>query len=151
MTSPVVASTKGITLRLRRRFTASREAIFRAWTNPEALRRWWCPAGWTPAEMEVDLRVGGFYRLGMRRSEGVPAICVRGRFVEVTAPEKLSYTWNWENAFEQMPETLVTVKLTDCGGATEVELTHEALPEIPICLRHRTGWLEAWQRLEGIL
>jgi uncharacterized protein YndB with AHSA1/START domain len=151
MTPQVVAPPKGITLRLRRRFASSREAIYHAWTTPEALRRWWCPAGWMPAEMEVDLCEGGLYRLGMRRVKGGPTVYVHGRFVEISAPHKLIYTWKWENAFEQMPETRVTVRLTEHGGATELELTHEPLPEIPVCLRHRTGWVEAWQRLEGIL
>ncbi len=151
MTLPVAAPPHGITLRLRRRFAASRERIFRAWTDPETLRRWWCPAGFTPAEMEVDLRVGGLYRLGMRRVEGGSTVYICGRFVEISTPEKLSYTWKWENAFERMPETQVTLRLTECGGGTELELTHEPLPEIPVCLRHRAGWVEAWKRLEGLL
>ena len=45
-----------ITLRLRRRFQAPRETVFTAWTKPEALKQWWCPQGWTPAEIEVDLQ-----------------------------------------------------------------------------------------------
>ena len=65
-------------------------------------------------------------------------------FVEIWTPEKLSYTWKWENAFERTPESQVTLRLTESGGATELELTHEPLPEIPVCLRHRAGWVEAW-------
>lgn len=151
MTSQVTAPPKGITLRLRRRYPRRSEVVFRAWTNPDALRRWWCPAGWAPAEFEVDLRVGGAYRLGMRRIEGGDAVYVRGRFLVVSPPETLIYTWKWENAFEQMGETQVTVKFIDCAGGTELELTHEPLPEISICLRHRTAWVEAWRRLDGVL
>jgi uncharacterized protein YndB with AHSA1/START domain len=141
----------GIALRLSRRFARPAEAVFRAWTNPETLRRWWCPAGWTPAEMEVDLRTGGAYRLGMRRVENGETVYVCGHFLEVCAPEKLVYTWKWENAFEQMPETQVTVTFVELAGVTELQLIHEPLPEIPICLRIRTGWLEAWQRLKEVL
>ena len=151
MMPQVIAPVKGISLRLHRRLSKPREAIFRAWTTPELLRRWWCPAGWVPAEIEVDLRVGGAYRLGMRRVDGGGLVYVHGHFLEVCAPEKLIYSWKWENVFEQMPETKVTVRFTESAGETELELTHEPLPEIPICLRHRSGWIEAWRRLEESL
>ena len=41
----------GNAFRLQRRFAASREKVFRAWTDPEALIQWWCPEGWIPAEL----------------------------------------------------------------------------------------------------
>ena len=144
------ATAEGIALRLSRRFARPAEAVFRAWTDPEALRRWWCPAGWTPAEIAVDLRAGGAWCLGMRRVENGETVYIRGRFLEVCVPEKLVYTWKWENAFEQVPETQVTVRFVELAGITELELIHEPLPEIPICLRIRTGWLEAWQRLKEV-
>jgi len=50
-----------------------------------------------------------------------------------------------------MPKTHVTVQFTDLGAATELLLTHENLPEIPVCLEHRSGWLAAWTRLEHTL
>jgi uncharacterized protein YndB with AHSA1/START domain len=75
---------------------------------------------------------------------------VRGIFQEVRPPERLVYTWQWENAFEDMPETQVTVEFNDLGAATELLLTHENLPEIPICLQHRSGWAVALDRIERI-
>jgi uncharacterized protein YndB with AHSA1/START domain len=146
-----VAQRAGIAFRLRRRFTAPRENVFRAWTDPQVLKRWWCPPGWAPAEIEVDLRVGGAYRIGMRRVENGPPIYVYGSFLEVQIPERLMYTWRWENAFEQMPQTRVTVQFLESGGITEVVLIHEDLPEINVCLRHRAGWMEAWERIDRSL
>jgi uncharacterized protein YndB with AHSA1/START domain len=141
----------GITIQLRRRFPLPREKVFRAWTDADALKRWWCPQGWVPAEIEVDARVGGAYRIGMRRPElGVP-IYVYGHFIEVQPPERLVYTWQWENAFEQMPQTRVTVQFIESWATTEIVLTHENLPEIWVCLRHRTGWIAAWERIERSL
>jgi activator of Hsp90 ATPase-like protein len=61
------------------------------------------------------------------------------------------YTWQWENAFEEMPETRVFVELRALGPATELLLTHEGLPEVPICLQHRSGWLAALDRIERIV
>jgi len=141
----------GIAFRLQRRFARPRENVFRAWTDPEVLKHWWCPEGWIPAEIEVDLRVGGSYRIGMRRRSGGAPVYVRGSFLEVNSPETLAYTWQWENAFEQMPRTRVTVQFISDGAATVVSLTHEHLPEIAVCLHHRSGWIAAWDRLERIL
>jgi len=78
-------------------------------------------------------------------------VYVRGSFLEVNSPETLAYTWQWENAFEQMPRTRVTVQFISDGAATVVSLTHEHLPEIAVCLHHRSGWIAAWDRLERIL
>ena len=141
----------GNAFRLQRRFAASREKVFRAWTDPEALRQWWCPEGWITAEVEVDMRVGGSYRIGMRRRMGGAPVYVRGAFLEVKSPEKVTYTWQWENAFEQMPQTRVTVQFIAEGSATVLLLTHEQLPEIAICLQHRSGWIVAMDRLAAVL
>ena len=148
----VPASTQaGIAIRLRRRFASPRERVFRAWTEPEALKRWWCPPGWTPAEIEVDLRVGGAYRIGMRRIDGGTPVYVRGRFLEVRAPEKLVYTWRWDGAFEDLPETLITVEFLNVAGATEVVLQHEGFPDLTLRQQHRSGWIAACDRMELVL
>ena len=142
---------RDIAFRLRRRFAASRQRVFSAWTDEAALRQWWCPAGWTPTEIEIDLRVGGMYRIGMRKAETGKTLSVTGRFLEVCSPELLIYTWHWDGAFEEMPETRVTVRFVEVDNGTEVILLHEHLPEIGVCLRHRAGWTAACERLETAL
>jgi uncharacterized protein YndB with AHSA1/START domain len=151
MTSRTLAEQTGIAIRLRRHFSAGRERVFRAWTDAELLKQWWCPNGWRPVEIKIDLRPGGMYRIGMRRVGGGVPVFVTGVFLEVCLPEKLVYTWRWENAFPNMPETRVTVEFLERESGTEVVLIHENLPEIPICLRHREGWLAAWDRIEKSL
>jgi uncharacterized protein YndB with AHSA1/START domain len=141
----------GITFRIQRRFEKPREVVFRAWTDPEVLKRWWCPEGWIPLEIQIDLRVGGTYRIGMRRIDGTSPVFVKGTFLEVKPAEELAYTWQWENAFEAMPQTRVHVQFASDGNATVVSLTHESLPEIHVCLRHRSGWMAAWDRMHQIL
>ena len=145
---PQATGHRAISIRLRRWFAAPRGNVFRAWTNPEALKSWWCPIGWAPAEIEIDLRVGGKYRIGMRNMESGLRVSAYGRFLEVDSPERLVYTWRWENAFHDMPETRITVQFIEYGSGTEVVLTHENLPEIDVCLRHRSGWIAAWNRME---
>lgn len=151
MKPPSETEPAGIAFKLQRRFEKPREVVFRAWTDPEILKHWWCPTGWVPTEIVVDLRVGGTYRIGMRRKTGGLPVYVWGTFLEVNSPEALAYTWNWENAFEEMPQTRVTVRFFSKGEATVVVLQHDSLPEISVCLRHRTGWLAALERIQQIL
>jgi uncharacterized protein YndB with AHSA1/START domain len=87
----------------------------------------------------------------MLRENGGAPVYVHGSFIEVRSPEKLSYTWRWENAFEQMPETRVTIEFTEIDSGTEILLTHEHLPEVGVCLRHRAGWMDALQRIDPVL
>lgn len=145
---PQTTRQSAISIRLRRWFAAPRENVFRAWTDPEAIKNWWCPTGWAPAEIEIDLRVAGRFRIEMRDRESGLLVSVYGHFLEVHTPERLVYTWRWENAFHHMPATRVTVQFVERGTGTEVVLSHEGLPEIGVCLLHRAGWLAAWDRME---
>jgi uncharacterized protein YndB with AHSA1/START domain len=141
----------GILFRVERRFERPREQVFRAWTDPGALTRWWCPEGWMPAEIEMDLRVGGDYRIGMRRAAGGTSVYVCGTFLEVDRPQKLAYTWRWVNAFESMPPTRVTVQFVADGAATILVLTHGRIPDAVVCLQHRSGWVAALERVARVL
>ena len=139
------------TLHLQRTFAAPRERVFRAWTDPEELKRWWCPEGWTSAGVEIDLRTGGEYRIGMKKLAGGDLLYITGKYLEVRPPQKLVYTWNWQGAFPGMPETRVTVEFVDVGGATEVFLTHENFPNAEIMAEHNKGWTGVLDRLANTL
>ena len=106
------------TLEVRRTVAAPRETVFQAWTDPEMLKKWWrVDAGWSTPIVEVDMRIGGRYRLGMLESgKGAPYV-VGGEYREVTPPEKLVFTWIWEGP-EPAEETLVTVEFLDQGNAS---------------------------------
>ena len=142
-----VAAETGTTLRLWHRFEATPERVFAAWTRPEALRLWWCPAGWRPVRIEVDLRQGGAYRLSMNREGGAQLVGVHGHFLEIEPTRRLVYTWRWDGAFPDMPETIVTVEFRAVTGGTEVAL-RQAVLELPMCTRLLSGWLAACERLE---
>lgn len=140
-----------IELRLTRRFAAPRERVFDAWTTPEALKRWWCPPGWSPERMDVDLRPGGMYYLGMRQDNRDDVVSIRGRFLEIHRPERLVYTWRWHGAFEGMPETLVAVDFQSVQDGTEVIVVHQNFSDVALWQRHRSGWIAACDRIERIL
>jgi len=135
--TPITSSSQA-TLRLTRTFPASPEKVFRAWTDPEALKRWAPPFDRTAPVAEVDLRPGGRYRIHMRAPDGSVEI-VTGLYQTVDPPHRLVYTWFWETKPE-MGETLVTVEFAADAGATRVTLTHERFPNSEVRDRHELGW-----------
>ena len=143
-------SSPATTLRLTRTFAAPRKKVFRAWTEPEALKKWWGPEGYATPLAEVDLRVGGRYRLGMRKLPKGNLFYLVGTYREVRPPEKLVYTWVWEGQ-PDLGETLVTVEFRDLGDATEVVLTHELFPNEKVRDDHNTGWSSCLDRLAKAL
>ncbi len=128
------------TLIVKRIVQASREKIFRAWTDPNAMKKWWGPEGCTPSSAEVDLRVGGRYRISTCRSETEEEIFVNGEYYEIVSPERIVFTWNWEPPGMQIGETLVTVEFRERGEATEITLTHERFPDEKTRDLHGAGW-----------
>jgi uncharacterized protein YndB with AHSA1/START domain len=143
-----VAARPEITLCLRHKFEAPREKVFAAWTNPEALKRWWCPPGWYPLNIEIDLKEGGLYRFSMQRESGAQVITAHGVFLKVTVPSQLVYTWKWDGAFPDMPETCVTIEFRAIAGETELELRQGDL-SMGVCAKHLSGWMDAFDRLSA--
>ena len=142
-------STTETKLQIRRTFAASREKVFRAWTEPEQLKKWFAPTDeYSTPIAEVDLRVGGRYRIQMRSPEG-GLHTVRGNYREVQTLEKLVYTWDWED--NPMGETLVTVEFRDLDEATEIVLTHEFFPNQEAQDKHNQGWTGCLDRLAQYL
>jgi len=79
---PNAGGQASVAFEIRRRFRCPRETLFRAWTQPEALRQWWFPSGCVAEAIELDLRVGGAYRLCMRRDRVGGRVSVRGHFLD---------------------------------------------------------------------
>ena len=136
---------------LTRRFRASPERVFRAWTEPAALRGWWCPFGWIAGDIAIDLRVGGTFCISMVRAEGGDPVAVRGQFLEVEPPVRLVFTWRWDGAFPEMPETTVTLALRGSENETVLTLSHTNFTAPEPRQQHRTGWVIACNRLDRLV
>lgn len=143
-----MTTTTDTSLRLTRLIQAEPAKVFEAWTDPTKLALWSAPEG-MDLEAEVDLTVGGRYRLLMKGSDGGVFTAV-GEYREIDAPNRLSYTWKWEEEGNDYYDTLVTVEFNDCDGATEVVLTHELFPDTEIAGKHNEGWTSCLNRLEGV-
>lgn len=130
---------------VRRTLAAPRERVFRAWTQPEELKRWSAPGDYGIPVAQVDLRVGGGYRIEMQAPTGQRHRAV-GVYREVRPPERLVYTWSWEED-PAMGETVVTVEFLDRGASTEVVLTHDLFPNAEARAQHEQGWSSCLDRL----
>jgi len=138
---------------IRRTFNASPEQLFRAWTEPAAMRMWKAPEGLETPAVEVDLRVGGTYAVTMRQMDSGALHVARGVYKEIDPPRRLVFTWAWDS---EMPgidgftqETQVTVELLPtAGGNTDLVLTHELFANMEAKASHEQGWASTLNKLE---
>jgi uncharacterized protein YndB with AHSA1/START domain len=125
------------TLVVRRRINATREKLFAAWTQPALLVRWWGPQGVACPAAEIDLRVGGAYRIANQFPDG-KVVWITGTFETIEPPRQLSYTWKLEA--QNGPAERVTVCFEAHGAATEVIVTHEGIVDEAARTSHERGW-----------
>lgn len=138
-------------LTLTRTFDAPRRRVFEMWTQPEHLRRWSCPRGFSITHNEGELRVGGSWRSCMRSPEGKD-LWLGGTYREIVKDELLSFTHAWDEADGQPgPETLVTVRFEDEGTKTRM-IFHQAYFDSAANREgHQGGWSECFESLEVLL
>jgi len=115
---------------VRRTFDAPARLLYEAWTKPELFKRWWVPRsfGLTLLSCELDVRVGGTYRLVFKHPSAPEPMAFFGRYVEVVPDARIS--WTNEEGGEAGPVTTVTFEEKD--GKTQVVMcdrfpTKEAL------------------------
>ena len=136
----------------KRRFRASRERVFLAFTDPTELPRWFSPSEDITTEViDLELRAGGAYRFGFHLPDG-KVNYVLGTFEELSPPEKLAFTWTWAEPDPHAGiETLVTVELIEHGDETEVVVTHDRFPNEKTRARHDKGWQGTFDGLAKLL
>jgi uncharacterized protein YndB with AHSA1/START domain len=135
----------GIALVARRTIRATVDRLFEAWTHPDELRVWWGPRPVMCSDAEVDLRVGGRYRIVNVLPDG-SHLTIHGEFRVVEAPRKLVYTWRMGGGAGE--SSLVTVRFEPRGDATEVVVVHEDIPSEPVRDSHEQGWTGCLEGLE---
>jgi len=148
---PAGASAAELELVITRILDAPRELVFKAWTEPDRVIRWWGPRGFTTAHYELDFRPDGAYRVCMRSPEGTEH-WQRGVCREVVEPERLVFTFAWEDS-EGTPghETVVTVTLAEFGAKTKLTLHQAVFETVTARDLHQGGWASALEWLAEYL
>jgi glutathione S-transferase len=137
-------------LNLQRVIRAPRDRVFRAWTTPDDILKWFGPGDCRALSAKVDLRVGGSYCFHVL-THGMEMDLV-GVFREITVPSRLVYTWQFKGGPPpDMPETLVTVEFLEKDSATEIRIRHESLPNAEVREHHRQGWEGCLDKLSSLI
>ena len=137
-------------LTLNRSYPVPPERVWRAWTDPQALKRWFGPGGADPVSLaQLDLRVGGRFRIVFGGREGNDHE-VTGVYVVVQPNRRLAFTWTWPNSTPER-ESLVTIVFKKSGTGTELEFLHEQLFDESVRDGHKRGWTESFAKLEDYL
>jgi uncharacterized protein YndB with AHSA1/START domain len=102
-----------------REFDAPRHLVYRAWTTPELVKRWWSGGHGEVTIAEIDLRVGGMWRYVMIANQGFE-VGFRGEYREIVPDERIVST----EVYEGMPEgeALNTITLTEEDGRTTMSV-----------------------------
>ena len=108
------------TLVTTRIFDAPRESVYKAWTDPKQLARWFPPEGFTSPRCEIDARPGGVFRVDMQGPDMPPfdgkVFPGPGTFVEVVPNERLVFTMTPEFDGQTLPTVTTTVTFEDVAG-----------------------------------
>ena len=114
------------TLVTTRVFDAPPERVYKAWTDPKQLARWFPPEGLTAPVCQLDVRVGGAMRIDMKGPEGEPfkgrLFPGKGVYREVVPNRRLAFTFTPEMEGQAMPTVLMTVEFEDQAGKTKLTI-----------------------------
>lgn len=139
-------------------FDAPRELVWKAWTEPERVKRWWGPNGFTAPVCTIDLRVGGTFLYCMRSPDGKD-YWNTGVYREIVEPERIVCTDSFSDeegnpvpashygmSGDWPAELLVTVTFEAYAGKTTLTLRHVGIPS-GTQNDARQGWTESFDKL----
>ena len=134
-----------------REFDAPKHLVYKAWTTPDLVRRWWSAKRGTVTIAEIDLRVGGAWRYVMVTDDGFE-VAFHGEYREIVPNERIVST----EVYEGMPdgEALNTLTLTEADGRTTltilVQHASKELRDAVIDSGMEAGMQDAMELLEQV-
>ena len=153
LSKPVPASDAELAARpsltLTRRFNAAPEKVYAAWADPQKLMQWFGPASVKEGSVkaEIDLRVGGSYRISFDANGQYNQVA--GVYREVVPNQRLVFTWAWHSTPER--ESLVTISIKPEGSGSLITFHHAQFVDAKARDNHERGWTEFLGKLEDYL
>ena len=137
-------------LTLTRRLNARADKVYAAWTDPQNLIQWFMPASVVPGTVkaEIDLRVGGKYRISFKKNDG-EYFEVAGVYREVVPNARLVFSWAWHSTPER--ESVVSISIKPEGERTLLTLHHAQFADQAACDAHERGWSGMLDNIETLL
>ena len=130
-------------LKIERVFDAPRSLVFKAWTEPEHIAKWWGPRGFTSTVLKNDLRAGGAYRIHMRGPERRSLVAGRVSRIRTARAAGDGRKLGGANGNPTRPETTVTLLFEDVGGKTRLTLHNAIFESTTARDMHNSGWSSA--------
>jgi uncharacterized protein YndB with AHSA1/START domain len=138
-------------LTITRVFDAPRALVFKLWSEPAHLARWWGPHGWNVASVVMDFRAGGAWKVCLRSADGLD-FWMGGEYREIRAPERLVFSFKWDAAHGKAKlDTVATITLTEQGGKTRLDLHQAPFAALDARASHQGGWGDTFDRLAAYL
>jgi uncharacterized protein YndB with AHSA1/START domain len=137
-------------LALNRHYPVAPEKVWRAWTDPQAVAKWWGPGPGEPVSLaELDVRVGGRFRIVFGGADGKMHECA-GTYKEVVPNKKLVFTWSWPNTTPDRI-SVVTIEFRKVDNGTDLLFKHEQLFDEKVRDDHKRGWSSTLDKLAAYL
>jgi uncharacterized protein YndB with AHSA1/START domain len=146
-----------------RTFRAPRTLVFRAWTDPEYLKRWFAPSGCSIEFSWIDVREGGGF-LSCINTPGAHECWCLGFYQEIVSPERIVYTLTIADKHgnpvsalsagmdpEWPAKTTVTVTFAEQDGETTIHLHQTAMESIAKRTGAHPSWLQMLDILDSVL
>jgi uncharacterized protein YndB with AHSA1/START domain len=136
-------------LSITRQYPVAPEKVWRAWTDPQALSRWFGPGEPDSVTLaELDVREGGRYRIAFHTPDGEQHE-VSGIYEDVVESRRLSFTWAWQSTPERV--SLVTIELRPTAQGCELNFRHDRFFDRQARDNHERGWTGTFAKLDDFL
>ncbi len=154
----MIPDPKNLVVRLERRIAAPPHKVYRAWLEPELLRRWLAPGGLEVARLEMDERVGGRFRV-WHAEAGTNVGGFECELLELVPDRRIVFRWGFvgpERGNGPKYDSLLTVTLREApGGGTDLTLVHERLEQLRAAMPHvadqvMRGWEMVLDKLSAL-
>lgn len=136
-------------------FAASPERVFRAWTDPDAVRHWFGIKPNSLHSAEIDLRIGGAWRF-LHSSDDVKTVGFEGEYQVIQPGERLVFSWRHvitheSGSREETPPSLVEIEFAPKGKGCMVRLIHSNIVRDDARKGVGGGWESSFGSLEAYL
>jgi len=139
-------NSEDLVLETRKLIPANQQEVFDAWTTSTEIKKWWGPIGVQCVYAEVDLRIGGQYRIDNELPDK-SIVSIQGQFLTIENPRRLVYSWQTDSAalvVEQVEVCFIAAGL----NRTEVVVRHSRIESDERRDQHLSGWKGC---LEGLV
>ena len=138
-------------LRMEREFAHPPKAVFRAWTDTQALRQWMGPGEITAPGSEMDAREGGALIIPMTHPDGA-VHTARGEIRELIPDRKLRFSWAWDQEDGSVGQQMeITLEFIPTDKGTRLTLHQTNFVDEEARDKHRFGWNGCLEKLEACI